>query len=122
MRPTFPADQSAGRVWAADTNGTNGYSWGVFTDFHIIPTNQDFYVVGSVNANAIFKVSRLYFQDYVGDLLMTQEDGTLSILEWDPETAGFKVVPTLAYPTVYFLDFELGTFAPVPIPLISPQP
>ena len=64
MRPTFPADQSAGRVWAADTNGANGYTWGGYpamTDFHIIPTNQDFYVVGSVNANAIFKVSRLYF-------------------------------------------------------------
>jgi hypothetical protein len=117
------ADQNQATVWAADTNGATGYSWGYqYTDFHIIPTNQDFYLAGSVYVNALFKVSRLYFQDYVGDLLMTQEDGTLSILEWDPVAADFKVVYTLAYPTDYFPDFELGAFAPFPIPLISPQP
>jgi hypothetical protein len=55
-------------------------------------------------------------------LLVTREDGTLSILEWDPGAGDFEVISTLAYPTVSFPDFELGAFASFPIPLISPQP
>jgi hypothetical protein len=133
------ADQDEGTVWAADTNGTTGYSWGVFTDFHIIPTNQDFYLPGSYGrvstggaVDALFKVSRLYFQDHVGDLLMTHEAGVtdedydaLFIWHWNPVAADFEVISTLAYPTDYvgiWPDFELGAFAPFPIPLISPQP
>jgi hypothetical protein len=118
------ADQSAPVVWAADTNGTNGYYWGAVTDFHIIPTNQDFYLPGSAGVNVLFKVSRLYFQDYVGDLLATDENGALVILRWDPVAADFEVIYTIAYPTYTqdSPDFELGTFAPFPIPLMSPQP
>jgi hypothetical protein len=118
-------------VWAADSQSTTNFlsGWAV-TDFHIIPTNQDFYLPGSYGiepitgkVDTLFKVSRLYLQDYVGDLLMTQEDGALFILHWDP-VEGF-VIYTIAYPTSYVYiwpDFEPGAFAPFPIPLISPQP
>jgi hypothetical protein len=133
------ADQTAGLVWAADTNGATPYSWGSFTDFHIVPTNQDFYLPGSYGSvstggavDALFKVSRLYFQDYVGDLLVTHEGGVtpedygaLFILHWNPVAADFEVISTLDYRSDYFgiwPDFELGAFAPFPIPLISPQP
>jgi hypothetical protein len=74
----------------------------------------------------------LYFQDHVGDLLMTHEAGVtdedydaLFIWHWNPVAADFEVISTLAYPTDYvgiWPDFELGAFAPFPIPLISPQP
>jgi hypothetical protein len=124
------ADQNYNAVWAADTNGAaypNGaayHYWGYpnMADLHIIPANQDFYVTGSVYWNCLFKVSRLYFQDYVGDLLLTREDGTLSILEWDPEIGDFNIVSNLTCPTEGYPDFELGAFASFPIPLISPQP
>jgi hypothetical protein len=98
-------------------------------DIHIIPTNQDFYL-GDRENSLIYKLPRALLTNYAGDLLITQEEGSgsmLFIVYWDTNSASFfqRQIPApgdaLGGPVFNPPDFEQGTFAPIDIPA-SPLP
>jgi hypothetical protein len=87
-------------------------------DFDLIPTNQDLYCVNEGN-NTIEKVSSTLFNNYVGDLLITQSgDGSYSatpklfIISWN-NSAGKFIIRSISHPN---RNFEHVTFAPISLP------
>ncbi len=67
-------------------------------DFDLIPANQDLYLAVATSPNRIDKISRRYFEPYVGDLLITQSgDGFTSpnkmlfIVHWDNGVTNFII-------------------------------
>ena len=95
-------------------------------DFDIIPANQDLYCVDYRNTNpaasAIARLSKNYFTNYVGDLLITEAGenappGNLFVVHWDASTTNFIVhkVP-FKRSDGSTGRFEHVTFAPIDLP------
>lgn len=90
-------------------------------DLDLIPAGQDLYAC-DYYGNAVVKVSRDYFTNYVGQLLITQEGATMSdparffAVRWDAATTNFVVRNILNYPS----PVEHVTFAPVNLPPVTP--
>ena len=111
-----------GAVVLYDT--TNLISGGIHPeDFDIIPTNQNLYCVAfddaNIGASSIVKLSKDYFTDYVGDLLITDAGENVApakffIVHWDAANTNFVTR------RVQFFDpsrrFEHVTFAPIDLP------
>ena len=107
-------------VITVSTNGTvQTFLFGIGPeDFDIIPTNQDLYLAVATAPNRIDKVSRRYFEPYIGDLLITQSgdgltspDRKLFIVHWDSGTTNF-IIQNI--PTERILEHV--TFAPINLP------
>jgi hypothetical protein len=125
-------DEIESILYAIDTNGvvtsfTTSNLWyrgGIRSeDFDIIPTNQDLYICSPTYGN-IYKLSRNYFTNYVGDLLITQAGETgpnpgLFIVSWDNSITNF-VVRSISYDNHYNEEFEHASFAPIDLPAVSP--
>jgi hypothetical protein len=119
-------DDIASVLYTVDTNGvTTAWPglWGINQPeaYVVIPTNQDLYCT-LYNAQAVVRVAKDYFTNYVGDLLVADEYNYLSILRWDPAQTNVTVryVPLPATlgsaPNV-----EGATFAPITLkPLDCP--
>ena len=87
-------------------------------DFHIIPTNQDFYLSDRGNQQ-ILKLPRTLLTNYIGDIIITQSGeldanhpATLFIVYWDSSTTNF-VKRSISFDSG---ELEQGTFAPMNIP------
>jgi hypothetical protein len=107
------------------TNDTTALiAGGIHTeDFEIIPPDQDLYVC-DLSGNALMKVSRNYFTNFVGQLLITDggdyggfhHPARFFALRWDPATTNFVTLKILDY----IRDVEHVTFAPINLPPITP--
>lgn len=107
-------------------NTTNLIFEGIRTeDFDIIPPNQDLYAC-DLWGNRIVKLSRDYFANYVGDLLITDSGeysapAKLFVLHWDAATTNF-LTRRISYKRPDGSDgqFEHVTFAPIDLPGLTP--
>lgn len=90
-------------------------------DLDLIPAGQDLYAC-DYYGNAVVKVSRDYFTNYVGQLLVTQEGSSLSdparffAVRWNAATTNFVTRHILNYSA----PLEHVTFAPVNLPPVTP--
>lgn len=116
--PLIYAINTDGVVETFDT--TSLIAGGIRTeDFDIIPPNQDLYVCDPYGGQ-IMKMSRDYFTNFVGDLLITDAGelyppGKLFILHWNAATAKFNLI-RIPYSAV----LEHVTFAPINLPPLNP--
>ena len=92
-------------------------------DFDIIRPGQDLYVC-DLTGGLLVKVSRDYFTNYVGQLLITSggdfggshQPAKFFAARWDAATTNFVVRHLLTYSN----DVEHVTFAPVNLPALNP--
>ena len=88
------------------------------------PPNQDLYVCVSSNPSAVYKMSRAYLTNFVGDLMITHAGefsppGRLFFLHWDGATTNFTVRPVTCWlPNGSTGDLEHVTLAPIGLPTI----
>ncbi|MGA2866712.1 MAG: hypothetical protein ABSF95_19740 [Verrucomicrobiota bacterium] len=128
-------DECQKLIYAIDTNGavqTYGAADGLDISpdtFRLIPTNQDLYCcanVGQGAASLILKLSRQWFKNYVGDILIVQSGevgmGPPALYIVHCSTNGFNTKTILL--TDPFMSngwfFEKAAFAPVDIPAYPP--
>jgi hypothetical protein len=114
-----PAGGTHSCLFTVSTNGaTNVFFLGdvAAEDIHVIPTNQDFYVVVN-NASALLKLPKDTLTNYVGDVIITQsgEDSAVGLVieHWNTNTLQFDKSFVRA---PIGLGYEECTFAPVEIP------
>jgi len=95
-------------------------------DFKLIPANQDLYCADYDNG-LIVKLSRNYFTNNIGDLLIVKEGGVngggearLYVVRWDGTNFVSKYIPyntaTITNSLSYTPNFEHVTFAPINLP------
>ena len=117
----------SGTLYSVDTNGTvTNYTLGIAPpndaihseDMDLIPANQDLYCADQ--NGSIWKLSRNYFTNDVGHLLITQEQNAfygiharLYIVSWNNSSQSFDI-KYIPYPTTAI--FEHVTFAPINLP------
>ncbi|SPE54220.1 hypothetical protein SBV1_1770008 [Verrucomicrobia bacterium] len=120
-------DEEQHLIYAVATNGvTTPFDLGISPEVMLlIPTNQDLYVADYYSSE-ILKVSRTWFTNFVGDLLIVQSGEYLPgsplptpgpqlfIVSWDAITTNF-VTLDIGFPNVSD-NFEGATFAPIDIP------
>ncbi|TSA41349.1 MAG: hypothetical protein D4R57_00715 [Verrucomicrobiales bacterium] len=118
-------------IYAIASNGVvTNYDTTTFTsggilpeDFDIIPANQDLYVCDQARS-AVAKLSRNYFTNFVGDLLITDElssPHSMFIVHWNAATTNFTTVPIpFQYSDGVEGMFEHVTFAPLNLPPLTP--
>ena len=109
---------------AVTTNDTTQlFPGGIQTeDFEVIPPNQDYYAC-DLFGSKLLKVSRDYFTNYVGDLLIldagdggSSSNGKIYVLKWDVASNSFLTRRLLSFPG----PLEHATFAPVNLPPLTP--
>jgi hypothetical protein len=116
-------NEYVGVIYVIDANGAaTPYSLEIHPeDFDLIPPDQDLYCTANDGSGGVvLKISRAYFADYVGQLLITQagehmQPAALYIVRWD---GGPVVSVRIPYPGA----FEHVTFAPVSLPPLPPLP
>ena len=93
-------------------------------DFDVVQANQDLYLCVPSSPSAIYKISRSYLTNLVGDLMITHAGefvppGRLFFLHWDAATTNFAVRVTPGrLPNGSSGDLEHVTFAPISLPII----
>lgn len=128
---TGDEEQSPPPIYTIATNGvvtTNDttlmIAGGIHTeDFEIIRPGQDFYAC-DLFRNLVLKVSRDYFTNYIGQLLITEGadfgnsvgEAKLFVVRWDAATTNFVTRKILTFPSA----LEHVTFAPVNLPPLTP--
>jgi hypothetical protein len=116
--------KSAPLIFSIATNGfTRSYSLGIQPeDFDVIPADRSLYCINYNGVESkILKLSKAFFTNYVGDLLITHagefhDKPKLFIVRW---TGSQFVTRSIPLPDSFLGNFEHVTFAPIELPEIQ---